>query len=737
MRGELVVERELAHAPERVWAYVTSARGGRALFSAPDFEARVGARFEARVPRGPGFDGRVQVEVMEVQAPRRLRLYWSGGPVSGQVQLTLEPHGQGGCRLLLAQTGFDQERQHGLASAFLALWNHRLQALAPLGSGGAAGAAAGVGGASVAAGALAGIAGLVALILAFLGAWSWLDARVPSPVSAADGADEPSTRASLGAGAQAALGQQDQASPQADDGADAARRIPRVVREPREPGELAFYEQLLPTTLDPLYARTMVDRRAQELVFDRLFYRSAITNELRSRVVARYQALDGGQRLRIVLRDGIRWHDGEPLTARDLCFTVRALQEPSNPTSLRRAFREGPVDCQITETLEAVLVFGRPQPYPREHAALPLLPAHVFDDDPRVPVDHDFSRRPVGTGPFRALAGRRSVHFEAVSNRHHEPGLSALRLDEGGDPFVQVRTVLNGGIDGLVQVHPALRAEITASDDVALESYDLRSWWFLSLDTRGGPLASRHVRTAVEAAIDRQELLELTVGVDPGDPSPPAEFISGPFVVSSPYYNRQIKVEARDRPQQVEAAMARASARKVRGRWQIDGQPVTLRLAMRSVLDSQAKDLATQVSNQLRVAGFEVDNLVKISEEDWNRRVLAGHDLGLDIIIGEWSSGMVEDLDPIFHTRSGGRGDRTLMGYSSARTDQILDQFAQATTDAQARDAMHRLHAWLDQDKPYVFLWKLDARSAWRERVTGNTIAPYYYFTEVDGWDAR
>ena len=35
---------------------------------------------------------------------------------------------------------------------------------------------------------------------------------------------------------------------------------------------------------------------------------------------------------------------------------------------------------------------------------------------------------------------------------------------------------------------------------------------------------------------------------------------------------------------------------------------------------------------------------------------------------------------------------------------------------------------------PYLFLWKLDTKSAWRTEVRGNTIAPYFYWTEVDGW---
>jgi len=35
---------------------------------------------------------------------------------------------------------------------------------------------------------------------------------------------------------------------------------------------------------------------------------------------------------------------------------------------------------------------------------------------------------------------------------------------------------------------------------------------------------------------------------------------------------------------------------------------------------------------------------------------------------------------------------------------------------------------------PYVFLWKLDTKSAWRMEIKNSNIAPYYYFTSFDGW---
>ena len=229
---------------------------------------------------------------------------------------------------------------------------------------------------------------------------------------------------------------------------------------------------------------------------------------------------------------------------------------------------------------------------------------------------------------------------------------------------------------------------------------------------------------------------ELTIGVDPDDSNPPCEFVSGPFVQSSPYYNRSIKVRAsadRDRASQL---MTEAGATLQAGRWILDGQAVTLRIGMHAPLDGEAKDLLNQIGNQLQEGGFD-RQVYKVPPDEWTRRAITGR-LGTeyDALIGKWSFGVVEDVNAMFRTRSedGSQGNLNIFNYSNPEVDTMLASFDAAKTDTEAQDAYHDLHAYLAEDLPYIFLWKLDTKSAWRNEVRNNTISPYYYFTEFDGW---
>lgn len=497
---------------------------------------------------------------------------------------------------------------------------------------------------------------------------------------------------------------------------------------------LTYYDEALPTTLNPLFARSMVDYRSHELTFDRLFYRDAVTNKLMSRVVSRFESQDD-ETIRLWIREDARWHDGQPVTTSDVCFTVRTLLDPLVPSKISKPYREAIRSCTVTDDGAAVIRFKKVFYNPREQLGFSLLPEHVLSGQTIAP-DMEFSSHPVGSGPMEADLGRQGVQYHAYTDGHHHASVKRLLQTEGGDPVVQVRTILSGGVHGIISVAPPLRPEVAKTDDVALKSYDLRSWWFIAVNTHRGALADVRVRQALDHAIDREELRLLTIGVERHheEEDLPCEFVSGPFVPASPYYNRQVPVVQTSDQATVNTLMSSAGAVKQAGRWTWDGEPVVLKVGMNAVLDREAPDLLSQVGNQLQRAGFD-RQVYKITSDAWNRKAVTGqYESEYDLLIGKWSFGMVEDVNPIFQTRLRGKGTLNIFNYSNPEVDSLLEAFSAARTDTEARDAYHGLHATLAEDLPYLFLWRLDTKSAWRTEVRNNLIAPYYCFTEFEGW---
>jgi len=490
---------------------------------------------------------------------------------------------------------------------------------------------------------------------------------------------------------------------------------------------LAYFEESIPMSLNPLFAKTMADHRAQELIFDRLWFHDAVTNELRSRLVQKYQVAEAGRAVEITLNTGIRWHNGQSLTSKDLCFTVKAMLDSRTPSPVAAHYRDFITGCDTKGPQVALIRFNRVLPNPRERLMFAVLPASEFNSTAISP-DLQFSARPIGTGPFNGKRGLRDVTLDKFDNAHHTPKILQMRLQEGGDPLVQTKTLVNNNVQGIVVVPPPQRPDLSASDDVSMKSYDLRSWWYIAVNPNKPALSDQRVRQALNMVINRNELRQFSIGIKPGDKNSPCEFISGPFISASPYYNSEVPTQDTSNLPKAESLLKAAGLTKLGSRWHVDGQPITLRVGMLASLDREAPDLLIQVANQLGAAGFDrMTN--KISADEWDNTVMPGNS-DFDLIIGKWSFGLVEEVNELFHSS----GRQNLFRYKNDQVDAILAEYNDAVTDTEQRDAYHKLHKALSIDLPYLFLWKLDTRSAWRTEVRGNIVAPYYYFTEIDSW---
>ena len=407
---------------------------------------------------------------------------------------------------------------------------------------------------------------------------------------------------------------------------------------------VTYYEEGLPMTMNPLFADSMVERRSHELVFDRLYYHNAITNALESRIVERFESVYDGKGIKLFLKEGITWHSGAAMTSKDVCFTVNALLNKRTASHIAEEYREVLQGCKTQGSNVAIIEFRKVFHNPRERLGFHVLPQSEFSST-AISRDLEFAARPVGTGPYKGSMGRRGVVFDAFANAHHSPKIAQLQLQEGGDPIVQVRTLTNNGVQGIVGVPPTYRTEFAATDEVALKSYDLRSWWFVAVNTNKPYLSDPRVRQALNLLIDRTDLREKAILVKPGEQNSPCEFISGPFVQSSPFYNRSVPTVERSDRAAAEQLLVDAGLTKVGGRWHYQGQPISLKVGMLATLNNEAQDLLSLIGNQLGAGGFDRHE-DRISLEEWNRKVKPGQSQDYDLIIGKWSFGIRMGIQP-------------------------------------------------------------------------------------------
>ncbi len=103
---------ELPHPPEKVWRALTEADLLARWLMVNDMKAVVGHKFTFKAPPMGDWDGTVHCEVLEVEAPKRLRYSWKGGPAQSRLDTTVTwtlTATATGTRLALEHAGFQPQ----------------------------------------------------------------------------------------------------------------------------------------------------------------------------------------------------------------------------------------------------------------------------------------------------------------------------------------------------------------------------------------------------------------------------------------------------------------------------------------------------------------------------------------------------------------------------------------------------------------------------------------------------
>ena len=267
-------------------------------------------------------------------------------------------------------------------------------------------------------------------------------------------------------------------------------------------------------SINPLLTQHPLARQVQRYVLLTTLarYDSALTPE--PYLARKWKWSEDRRLLTFVLQRGVRWHDGAPTTARDVEWTLSSARDPATGyprladlTSLEAV--SAPDDSTV------VLRFARPQErFPDVLTDLAILPAHLLDTVPAARLRQAaWNERPVGNGPFRFVAhepNRRWV-FAADSGFPQAlggpPRLQRLIVVVVDEPTTKLAALTSGELD-FAGIQPAHASFVRRDPALEVRSFPLLLSYGIVLNTRRPPFDDLATRRAVNAAIDRREIVE-------------------------------------------------------------------------------------------------------------------------------------------------------------------------------------------------------------------------------------
>lgn len=431
------------------------------------------------------------------------------------------------------------------------------------------------------------------------------------------------------------------------------------------------------------------------------------------------------RRLVLRLRADLRWHDGTPVRAGDVAWTLTVASQPDYGYPEASGFSA----LEHAEARDSVTVaVDFREPYVRglePLARLPVLPQHLLGD---IPADNfgmaRYHRGPVGSGPFRFAERRQdgTLVFERFDG--FPEGLGVPRLDRIAVRVIPETSTMMAafrrrGMDACITTANTA-ARLQDVGGVRLEPLRPAQVQVLVLNTAHRPFDDPRVRRALSAALNRAEIATAV--------SPVADPAGSPVPQSSPWAAPDL-AQPDDDPWRADSLLeATGWARSDDGgpRRNADGEPLRFTL----MAPPDLEDPLTVVQADLREVGVEVE----LRFMEWSSYVgtirnpetrPAAMALGFQL-----QSLKRPDLRGMLHTE----GPSNLAGYSSRRVDSLLD-IVDTSSDRETLAAAYRqLQRVVQREVPLIFTISVPRVLAVGPRLQGVSPRPHTALSSAAEW---
>ncbi|MFF3348945.1 ABC transporter substrate-binding protein [Streptomyces sp. NPDC002779] len=271
-----------------------------------------------------------------------------------------------------------------------------------------------------------------------------------------------------------------------------------------------------PVTLDPaLSAAISSDRNVLNLFFDALL-RQLPDGTFEPALATKWDATDSA--VTLTLREGVKFHDGTPCDAEAVVFNLRRVMDPATLSTKAAALAKvASVEAADPKTVKITL-----------KSPDPLLLTHLAHEtgmiaSPAAIKKHgaDFSRNPVGTGPFTFAQWRSKVQLTAERNDTYwakaADGSALPKLDKVILRFVTEAKVLRaelstGGVQLVRALPPEEYKQLSGDQRIVIKDGGVRRAYYVALNVTKGPFKDPAVRAAFARAVDRRAVGKAAAG---------------------------------------------------------------------------------------------------------------------------------------------------------------------------------------------------------------------------------
>lgn len=504
-----------------------------------------------------------------------------------------------------------------------------------------------------------------------------------------------------------------------------------------------------PRFINPVLAVTRADLDMSALIYSGLMKINP-EGELVPHLAESVTINDTGTVYNIIMRKDVRFHDGTPLTARDVAFTIGLAQD----STLKSPLRGNWVDIAVEEINEYELNIVLEEAYAPfiENLTLGILPRHIWS---QIPIEQiPFSERnsnPIGSGPFS---------IKSITRTKSSAGTSIIesyileRSDYAVEPpkIANVQTIFYDSENELVAGYKTKEFHSSAylpttfthtltenNKDTAVVEIALPRVFAIFINQNRTPaLRDIGARKALSMAIDREAIIQNALykyGVPTTHPLPAKHFAvqstSSTLALTNAENATSTTISA------VSILEESGWLKNDNGVWEkrIGGEITPLQVTLRTTNNTLFGQVAEAIANDWRDIGVEVQ-LEQFEQTDLLQNVIRPREY--QTLLFGIEMGRSIDLFPFWHSSQREDPGLNIAEYANIEVDSLLSK-ARSTTDLTVKEeATNEAVSIITSEYPAFFLFTPTTTYITPESVVTSAIndisRPHERFMNISQW---
>ncbi len=289
--------------------------------------------------------------------------------------------------------------------------------------------------------------------------------------------------------------------PQEDAAADDTAKLAVIDKKQREGTQRELVVSMRkPLTLNPLLNEDSTVDAALKLIYEPLFNISEEQSVIPN-IGESYTLSPDGMQLTVRIKEGLKWHDGEPIGADDIVYSLDTIERASE-SSVYKGCAANVSDYEAVDRLTAVIYYNSPYSMAAYNLCFPLIPEHYFGNE------DDDSLNPLGDGAYSLVDyDTKEYRLTRAQGINGTPKIENAKIIISPDRETDY-DAFEHGITSVLDTNDSGWFGRFSGGDFGKAPYSTNCFEYLGFNNQKEMFKNQTLRQAIAYAVNREEIAE-------------------------------------------------------------------------------------------------------------------------------------------------------------------------------------------------------------------------------------